>query len=469
MTTSRRVKIVCTMGPACRDPDILAAMLESGMDVARFNMSHGTHEEHAQTLGILRTLARDCGRPLALLQDLSGPKIRLGALNKPRHLHRGDSIRLGRSAEPDVIPVSDPGFAACVDAGDRLSLADGTFLIEVKSVSDGVVEGEIIEGSGALTSHKGVNVPRLGGSAASMSDKDREDLRFGLEQDFDWVAMSFVRSAKDAQLAREVMDSFGRRIPLLAKIEKPQALERIGEIVESFDGLLVARGDLGVETSLEARPRHSEGSHPPSQRRRQTRGYRHANASLHGASPRPTRAEVADVTAAVLDGTDAVMLSEETAAGLYPVEAIRNLASICAEAESLRPGGIESPAPTEARLTTSEGISRIVPRLAGLIGAKLIVAPTISGATARRVAAIKPPIPILALASNPGTLRRLALTWGVTPHRIDEVSGTDALFKASRREARATNLAEPGDRIVITAGSPTGVPGSTDVLKVEEV
>jgi pyruvate kinase len=470
MPRHRRVRIVATIGPACRDRDTLAAMLDAGMDVARLNMSHGDQDEHARTFSLLRELSRSRQRPLALLQDLSGPKIRIGKLEVPIALNRGDRIRLGRAGIPDVLPLNDPALTEQVAVSDRLSLADGTFLLEVVAVSDGVIEAEVVEGSGTLTSHKGVNIPRLGRSTASMTAKDREDLRFGLEQGFDWIAMSFVRSAEDAELARAEMDRCGRRAPLLAKIEKPEAVERIAEIVETFDGLLVARGDLGVETSLERVPGI------------QKELIRRANAAAKPvvtatqmllsmvASPRPTRAEVADVTAAVLDGTDAVMLSDETAAGDHPVEAVRALAAICAEAESLRSlHAVPSPPAPEAVLSASEGIGRIVPRLASLIGAKLIVAPTLSGATARRVAAMKPGIPILAISSNPATVRRLSLTWGVTAREIPEADGTDALFQVSRREALAVGAAAPGDRIVITAGSPTGVSGSTDLIKVEEL
>lgn len=455
------------MGPACEKRETLAAMLDAGMDVARFNMSHGTYEQHAETIATLRDLARERERPLALLQDLSGPKIRLGHLEEPKRLQPGDRIQFGGPrASGDTIPVNLRNFARHVAPGDTLSLADGLFRLKVSRVDEGQVEAEVIEGSGVLTSHKGVNLPQGGQKVRMPTPKDRRDLQFGLEQDFDWIALSFVRSARDAEFVRAAMKEAGKPRPVLAKIEKPEAVERAESIVAAFDGLMVARGDLGVETALERVPGI------------QKRLIRLANDAAKPvitatqmllsmvSSPTPTRAEVADVTAAVLDGTDAVMVSEETAQGRHPVEVVRTLARICVEAERLRRSSEESRT-VEGVKSLADGIGRTVPHLARLIGAKLIVAPTVSGMTARRVAAMRPGIPILAISSNPETVRALSVTWGVIAFEVEEMRNTDGLFKAARAAALSTGLAAAGDRIVITAGTPTGEPGSTDLLKVE--
>lgn len=446
---------------------MLAAMLDAGMDVARFNMSHGTYAQHAQTIRTLRELAGERERPLALLQDLSGPKIRLGKLDEPRRLQQGDRIRLSdRSGPDDIIPVNFRDFARHVAPGNSLSLADGLFRLKVLSVADGIVETEIVEGNGILTSHKGVNLPQGGHEVEMPTDKDRRDLQFGLEQDFDWIALSFVRSARDADFVRAAAKSAGKTRPVLAKIEKPEAVEEAEAILEAFDGLMVARGDLGVETALERVPGIQK--HLIGLANRAAKPVITATQMLLSmvSSPHPTRAEVADVTAAVLDGTDAVMVSEETAQGQYPVEVVRTLARISAEAESLRKPPDISLHPKEPT-SLAEGIGRTVPYLARLIGAKLIVAPTVSGTTARRVAAMKPGIPILAVSSNPKTVRALSVTWGVIAREVEEMRDTDGLFKAARAAALSTGLASAGDRIVITAGTPTGEPGSTDLLKVE--
>jgi pyruvate kinase len=445
-------------------------MLDAGMDVARFNMSHGSYEQHADAVRHLRELAKERERPLALLQDLSGPKLRLGELPEPLELREGDHLRLGdQPGISGVVPVNLEGFARHLSTGDRLSLADGLFQLKVRSISEGIIDTEILEGRGVLTSHKGVNLPHASGEVAIPTAKDRRDLEFGLQEDFDWIALSFVRSARDADEIRRLMNTAGKPRPLLAKIEKPEAVDRIAEIIEVFDGLMVARGDLGVETSIERVPGI------------QKRLIRHANRAAKPvitatqmllsmvSSARPTRAEVADVTAAVLDGSDAVMVSEETAQGQFPVEVVRTLASICAEAESLREERPDITGLPEQSVSPSEGIGRTVPHLARLIAAKLIVVPTATGRTARRVAAMKPGIPILALSAHPQSLRTLALTGGVMPRKVEEVGDTESLFAASRRAAVSTGLVSPGDRIVITAGSFADVPGSTDIVKVEVI
>ncbi len=465
----RRAKIVCTIGPACRDPAVLQRMVAAGMDVARLNMSHGTHETHARALADVREAARREGRSLAVLLDLSGPKIRLGVLPQPVLLHAGDEIRLAPGAEPGaagVLPVNYPELARELVPGDRISLADGMIPLEVVAVEGEEVRVRVLSG-GTVTSHKGLNLPGKGDALPSLTGKDREDLRFGLRQGVDWVALSFVRSPRDIEPVRRVMEEEGVRVPVLAKIEKRQALERIDAIVEAFDGIMVARGDLGVEIPIEDVP----GAQKDLIRRavRRARPVITATQMLLSMvrSPRPTRAETTDVANAILDGTDAVMLSEETAMGKYPVETVATMARIAERAQQMA-------VPMPERCDDLEvggvpgAIARATWRLAKAVGARVIVTPTKSGSTARLVAATRPDVPILALSSDPGVVAALCLTWGVISRPLTPADSTEALFEACRHEARRLGLASPGQRIVVTAGLPLETPGTTNLVKVLE-
>ncbi|MBI5015787.1 MAG: pyruvate kinase [Deltaproteobacteria bacterium] len=466
----RRAKIVCTIGPASREPEVLERLVDAGMDVARLNMSHGTQEEHAEVARRVRRIAEARGRPVAILQDLSGPKLRLGTLGAPVLLHAGDEVTLTVEdvvGEGLVLPVRYPALPRELTPGDRLSLADGLILLEVVDRGPASVRARVLSG-GQVTSRKGVNLPTGGDALPSMTPKDVDDLRFGLQMGADAVALSFVRSARDAEGPRAIMDEVGRRVPLLAKIEKRQALHDIDAIVAAFDGLMVARGDLGVEVDLE--------DVPGIQKDLITRANQAAKPVITAtqmllsmvSSPRPTRAEVTDVANAILDGTDAVMLSEETAQGQYPAEAVATMATLADRAEDLR----HRRAPdrrTSPEANVAAAIASATWQVARQVGAAAVVTPTASGSTARLVASTRPAVPILALSALASTVQGLCFTWGVVPRLMASVPTTDALFRACRDEALAAGLARPGDRIVLTAGLPLDQPGGTNLLKVLEV
>lgn len=466
-----RTKIVCTVGPASRDPAVLERLVEAGMDVARLNMSHGDHESHRQVAEEVRRIGREKGRSVAVLLDLSGPKIRLGTLPEPVLLHVDDRVTLTADGSGDgdrVLPVDYAHLAEELAPGDRLSLADGLIPLTVEAVEEGRVRARVLAG-GRVTSHKGLNLPGGGTSLPALTEKDRDDLRFGLEVGVDWVALSYVRSAADAALPRQVMTEVGRRVPLLAKIEKPQALEHIDAILEAFDGLMVARGDLGVEVPLEDVP----GIQKDLVRRANRRAKPVITATQMllsmVTSPRPTRAEVTDVANAILDGTDAVMLSEETAMGDHPVATVETMVRIAERAEALRVAekfGDDD--------LVAEGVPAAIARatwhVARDVGARLIVTPTTSGATARLVAATRPAVPVLAFSAVPETVGQLALTWGVVPRHLPPVPTTDALLDAIRAEVLKSGLAAAGDRVVVTAGVPVyRRAGTTNLLRVLEL
>lgn len=466
----RRAKIVGTIGPSSREEDVLSKLIEEGLDIARLNFSHGTHEEHGETIRRIRRASALAGREVTILQDLAGPKIRLGELERPVTIAPGDILTL--TVEEILgtgltLPVRYPHFAREVAPGDRFSMNDG--LVNLRTLdTDGVrVRAEALSG-GVVSTHKGVNLPKGGDGLPSLTQKDADDLRFGLSAGVDWVSLSFVRSPSDADAPRRVMAEAGRAVPLMAKIEKRQALERIDEILARFDGLMVARGDLGVEVDLEDLPAA------------QKRIIRKANLAAKPvvtatqmllsmvSSPRPTRAEVTDVANAILDGSDAVMLSEETAMGAYPVEAVRMMAVLADRANGI------ALAPRDRRFadgssTSGEAIAHASRLVAAEVGAAAIVIPTASGETARLVAATRPPVPLLALSSSEETLRQLGLVWGVTARRIPPSSSTEEIFLHCRTETLASGIAEAGARVVLTAGVQGEVSGSTNLLRVLEL
>lgn len=465
-----RVKIVCTIGPASREPRVLEGLIDAGMNVARLNMSHGTHAEHAAAFRTIREIAERIGRHVAILQDLSGAKIRLGQLQSNVTLHAGDEVHFTTRdvvGKGTLLPIRYENFVHDVERSGIFSMADGLLTLEVLDKGEDWVRARVVAGEAEITSNKGVNLPDGGASLPSLTEKDIVDLRFGLELGFDWVALSFVRSARDADAARRLMSEMGKSAPIIAKIEKRQALKDIDAVLESFDGVMIARGDLGLEAPLEDVP----GIQKDLIRRanRKAKPVITATQMLLSmvTSPRPTRAEVTDVANAVLDGTDAVMLSEETATGRHPVEAVKMLAKIGASAESLRP---EPALNADARSqSTPQGIASATYSLARLIGASVIITPTTGGSTARLIASMKPSARVLVLSSDACVLRRLSLTWGVVQRLVEPIDGTDRLFEVSRREALATGYAKAGDRVIVTAGIPFNVPGSTNLLKVIEI
>ncbi len=464
-----RTKIVCTIGPASRSPEALRRLADAGMDVARLNFSHGRHEEHGAVLAAVRRISSEIGRPIAVLQDLGGIKIRIGEIaGGAVRLEPGAAFNLTARAVPgDAREVSFdyPDLASSVRPGDALLLSDGDVELRVDAVDAAGIRCRVTAG-GILSSHKGIHLPHRSIAAAGLTPKDRDDLAFGIAQGVDYVALSFVRSAADVLEARRFLDEQRASIPLIAKIEKHEALARIDEILAASDGLMVARGDLGVETPLE---------HVPLLQKMLIDRANRAGKPVITAtqmllsmvdSPRPTRAEVGDVANAILDGTDAVMLSEETAAGRYPAESVATMRRIAEDTEAAFPFEAWMRRFEDKSLQSlPEAVAGAACELAEHIGASVIVAWTESGATARLVARHRPRRPILALSTLPSTARRLALVWGVIPLVAEGAPSTDAMLERAPGLAAGHGLLKPGETAVITAGIPMGVAGSTNLIK----
>ena len=464
-----RTKIVGTIGPSSASPEALARLVAAGMDVARLNFSHGTHAEHASVIAALRTIAADARRPVAILQDLAGLKIRIGEIpGGPVRLSPGDAHVLTTRAVPGDArgaSVTLPNLPSLVRPGDLLRLADGEIELAAERVVDTDVACRVVSG-GALSSHKGLSLPNAIIPGPGMTDKDREDLLFGIAHGVDYVALSFVRSEADVQQARVFVGERGASIPIVAKIERHEALAAIDAILAEADGIMVARGDLGVETPLE---------HVPLLQKMLIEKANRAGKPVITATqmllsmvenPRPTRAEVGDVANAILDGTDAVMLSEETASGRYPIEAVTTMRRIAEDTEAAFPFAqwmrrFED----ESLQTLPQAVAGAACELAEHIGAEVIVAWTESGETARLVSSHRPRRPILALSTAPATARRLALVWGVIPVLAEPPGSADAMLDAAPGIAAAAGLLRPGQRAVITAGIPMGVAGSTNLIK----
>ena len=469
-----KTKIVCTIGPASRSPEVLERLIRAGMNVARLNFSHGTPDEHGRTISDLRRIARRLGRPVAVLQDLAGPKIRIGPVrNGPVTLEPGSSFTLTARKVPGdarAVSLNYPGLVADVRKGDVLLLSDGALELEVVAVDGRDIRCRVVIG-GPLNSFKGINLPARTLRTPGLTPKDRDDLRFGLSQEVDYVALSFVRGAGDIATVRRHMGRCGGSAPVIAKIEKHEALDEMGAILEAADGIMVARGDLGVEIPLERIPRVQKDLIRKS--REAGKPVITATQMLRSMvdSPRPTRAEVTDVANAILDGTDAVMLSEETAVGRYPVESAVMMARIAREAETLastdeglRPGGL-GPVPG----SLPGAVACAAARLAADVGAAAIVTFTRSGSTARLVSRCRPVVPILAHTPEESTRRQLALCWGVLPVLGRSLARTDEMVAAAVAAARRAGLVRKGQTVVITAGVPTGVPGTTNLIKAEVV
>ena len=470
---TRQTKIVCTLGPATTSPERIRQLILAGMDVARLNFSHGDAATHRNTIRSIRTLSRELGREIGILQDLAGPKIRLGMLPVPeRELRTGDRVAFspGESRDPAVIPVDYPYLLEDVAVGNRILLADGLVELEAEAIAGDRLVCRVIAG-GVISSRKGMNLPLSHLRIPSFTDKDREDLRVGLEEGVDFVGVSFVRHEKDLEPIHEMIRGHGGARPLvIAKIEKPEAVERLAWILNQVDGLMVARGDLGVEVPLEE---------VPIIQKRIIRAARRAGKPVITAtqmlrsmvsSPRPTRAEAADVANAVLDGTDAVMLSEESAVGDYPIEAVAMLDRIARVAEPHRREADLLEEPDSRFLRETEAcVSRAAARLAYDLKAAAIVAFTQSGKTARFVARFRPDRPVIALTPSLETQRQLSLSSGVIPTRVESFSGTDQIFALVSSWAVEKGVARKGDRLVVTAGVPLGTPSSTNLLRVLEV
>ena len=466
-----RTKIVCTLGPSTDHPEILRAMIRAGMSVARINFSHGDHAAHARRIAMVRQIAQEEGAIIALLGDLQGPRWRVGVIEGGYiAIAPGQRITLTTRmvpGSPQEVHLPHPELVALVRPGQTLLLDDGLLEFQVEEVNGTDVICRVVRG-GTLSSHKGINAPGLPLTLPALTEKDRTDVRFAVEQGMDYLALSFVRTAEDVRQLRALLHELGASIPIVAKIEKREALENFEAILEAADAVMVARGDLGVEIPPEEVPIHQK---------RIIRLCNRAGKPVITATqmlnsmvshPRPTRAEASDVANAILDGTDAVMLSAETATGTYPVEAVQMMARIARIAEGAMPHRQWLDLIGESAEVT-EAISRATVEIAEQVGARAIVTSTMSGYTARMIARHPPPVPILAVTPVPATLRRMALVWGVEPVLMPSVRNTDEMLGAASQAALQSGLARPGDLIVITAGVPFGRPGHTNLLKVHRI
>ncbi|MCF2530434.1 pyruvate kinase [Yinghuangia soli] len=467
----RRAKIVCTLGPATNSYEQIRTLVDAGMDVARFNLSHGTYAEHEERYHRVRKASDESGRSVGILMDLQGPKIRLGNFAEgPVLLERGDEFTITTDEVPgdrNEVSTTYKGLPGDVRKGERILVDDGRVTLEVTDVEGSRVHTMVIEG-GMVSDHKGLNLPGVAVSVPALSEKDIEDLRWALRMRCDLIALSFVRNAKDVEDVHRIMDEAGYRVPVIAKIEKPQAVENLEEIVEAFDAIMVARGDLGVEMPLE--------QVPLVQKRCITLARAAAKPvivatqmldSMISAS-RPTRAEASDVANAVLDGTDAVMLSGETSVGKYAIETVKTMARIICAAE-------ESPALQEELRSlpdprTQGGvIASAAAEIGDRLGAKYLVAFTQSGDTARRLSRYRPMIPVLAFTPEQGVRSQLSLTWGVETFLGELCEHTDEMVRQVDASLLNIGRCKPGDVVIITAGSPPGVPGSTNMIRVHHI
>jgi len=473
MTILRRTKIVCTIGPATDSPEMLAALMDAGMNVARLNFSHGSHEEHRQRIQHVREIARRKDLPIAILQDLSGPKLRTGLMAIPAVLKSGDIFILTNRAVPgdaQTVSVTYRDLPARVNIGENILLADGSIQLQVIDKNETDLHCRVIDG-GALDSHKGINLPRTSLQIPALTEKDKIDLAFGLEAGVDFVALSFVQRPDDIQLAKEAMAAHHRSVPLIAKVEKHEALENIDAIIAAADGIMIARGDLAVETPLERVPLVQKSLIKKCNRAGKPVITATQMLKSMVDEPRPTRAEANDVANAVLDGTDAVMLSEETTIGKYPVQAVQVMDKILRTTEiELKP---REGLPTEilaGKVAAAAAVSHAAVNIAKDLQVTAILTPTRSGATARMVARYRPRPLIVALCHRLETYRALALVWGVHPIALnDDANNSDALIARCKEEALKHGFVRRGDTVVITAGLPPSAQSTTNLIKVETV
>lgn len=467
----RHTKIVATLGPASESPEVLRALIKAGMDVARLNLSHGKHEDHAQTIAHVRAVARELNSPITLLLDLQGPKVRVGQLPGGEiTLDRDQVISLVPETDFDgsasgVIPIDYPHAAEEAKPGMQILLADGLFELQVESVEGRTLRCKVIEG-GVLKNRKGVNFPQLNLRLPAMTEKDHRDLEFGLKQNVDWISLSFVRHASDVRELKELLRSKGAQKPVIAKIEKPQAIDQLEGILDEVDGIMVARGDLGVELSPERVPMLQKRII----RECNQRGIPVITATqmlesmIH--DPRPTRAEASDVANAIIDGTDAVMLSGESAVGAFPVRAVEMMARIAREVEgkvdfSNHPINVHGEA---------QALSGAAATMGEILSLRCIAVLTTSGHTARAVAATRTKTPIWALTTDPAVYHRLNLLWGIQPILIDSIPGTfEELVAQAESTLRACHSVEPGEQMLVIGGVPAGQPRGGNFIKIHTV
>ncbi|RCJ29131.1 pyruvate kinase [Nostoc minutum NIES-26] len=469
----RRTKIVATIGPATSSPEMLKAIIEAGATTLRLNFSHGTHADHQRNIRLIRQTAFELNQPVAILQDLQGPKIRLGRFeNGSIVVAKGDRFTLTNRpviGTQEISCITYDYLAEEVPVGAKILLDDGRVEMSVEEINRD--KGDLhcrVSVAGKLSNNKGVNFPGVYLSIKAMTDKDREDLMFGLDQGVDWVALSFVRNPQDIIEIKELISSTGKQVPVVAKIEKHEAIEQMEAVLALCDGVMVARGDLGVELPAE--------DVPVLQKRLIATANRlgipiiTATQMLDSmvSNPRPTRAEVSDVANAILDGTDAVMLSNETAVGNYPVEAVATMARIAERIEQEEAHSTVRQL-RDTRRSIPNAISQAVSQIAEQLGAAAIMTLTQTGATARNVSKFRPSTPILAVTPHVNVARQLQLVWGVKPLLVLGLPSTGQTFQAAINVAQERMLLSEGDLVVMTAGTLQGVAGSTDLIKVEVV
>jgi pyruvate kinase len=462
-----RTKVVCTLGPATSTPEAIGALMDAGLNVARINFSHGTHEQHARTIAMVRQEAQARGRPVAILGDLQGPRIRMGELAAPVAVAVGQDLVLcyEEEATGDDLPVTYDHIADDVKEGDRILVDDGLIELVVLEVNKPRVKARVVYG-GMIKRHKGLNLPGVAVSAPSITEKDRADVAFAAEQGLDYVALSFVRRADDIAQLRSMIP---KGMLIVAKIEKDTALTNIESILRAADAVMVARGDLGVELPFE--------EVPLVQKRiirlagQLGRPVITATQMLESMiqNPRPTRAEASDVANAILDGTDAVMLSAETASGSYPKLAVQAMQRIISEIEQHPMTRREDRRFSVGTSTTEETIAAAVVTAVRMLGTPLVIVFTKSGFSARMVSSHRPGVPILALTDVPRTFHQLALVWGVVPLLVPPADTYELMLDSARQALLARGLAREGDKVIVTAGVPFDVPGSTNLLKIETV
>ena len=469
---TKKTKIICTIGPASGNPSVMEKMIREGMDVARLNFSHGDHQGHAENIARLKRLSAKAGKPIAILQDLGGGKVRIGELEGGTAvLETGTTVTfiaeriIGNARK---MSVTYPGLAHDVKKGDAILLADGTLELKVVSINPPEIVCQVVVG-GKLGSHKGINIPSGELRAKALTDQDKEDMLFGVQAGVDCIALSYVRGSEDIREAKEILQSHHADIPVIAKIERHEALQHIEEIMLEADGIMVARGDLGVEILLEEVPLVQKDLI----KRANALGKPVITATQMLQSmvqnPRPTRAEASDVANAILDGTDAVMLSEETAIGRYPVEAVQFMVKIAQATEKNFHHEAFLPPDPYYKMEIADSMSHAACQLAEDLGAAAIITPTRTGRTARLVSRYRPRSPILAFSPNAATVRQLILSWGVHPILIPEFTDVEEIVGKGITAALQQGWITKAQRVVVTAGTPVDLPGTTNLITVKEL
>jgi len=466
----RRAKIVCTLGPAVESIEKITELIDAGMNMARLNLSHGSHDEHQKRLDLVRAAAKKANKAVAILVDLQGPKIRLGKFSSgPHELSRGDTFTITTddiAGTKDKVSTTYKGLPGDCKAGDAIMIDDGKVSVQVVQVKGNDVITKVIQ-PGMVSNNKGINLPGVAVSLPALSEKDIADLRWGLKAGVDFIALSFVRNAADIKDIYKIMDEVGVKVPVIAKIEKPQAVENLQEIVDAFDGIMVARGDLGVELPIEDVPMVQKRC--ITMARESAKPVIVATQMLDSmmSNSQPTRAEATDCANAVLDGADALMLSGETSVGDFPIDTVKVMARIIERTEEVALDQI--PPLKHSPATKAGAITKAATEVGSTVGAKYLVAFTQSGDSARRMSRLRSPIPMLALTPEIGTYNRLALSWGVESLLTASVNHTDEMVMQVDTILIESKRVKIGDLVLIVAGSPPGIPGSINAMRVHKI